>query len=500
MTHGNRSDIRRILRNIGYIFGCGVFRALLTPIFLVIIARRLGAEDFGSYSFAISLASILLVLGDMGLSKLVVRELAPRRHQASRYLGGLLVLRMATGLLGSLMLYIFIHWAGKKGDSSWALLLIGVSLVLSTGLRRLFDAVFQALEEMKYQAMVDMIDVFLTFGLGLAGVCSGWGLHGVALAMFSGSTVASTIDFLVLVRKVGMPHLRWDRKFLSSLVTGALPFAGMGLITFLFGYMDTVILSLFLGDGQAGVFSGAYRVVWGMALIPATVMTAVFPYLSRTREKGDDHGQLIRRVVKYLSVLSLPFCILLLIYSREVMVLLYGAEYSTGAPALAIMAASPVFSFVYIPLADLLNAHYRHRRSLLALGLAALVNVGVCLIMVRIMGTPGAALAALVSEMVLLAAILFFSKKEMNLNVRSLACWRVALSALAVGAILFPLRGLMSLPAGVGLYFLLYFPALRLLRVFDGWDVELFLSILQGAAVRVRWIARLVALGQRSPF
>lgn len=77
MKQGNWSDVKRILRNIGYIFGCGVFRALLTPLFLVIIARRLGAEDFGSYSFAVFLASILLVLGDMGLSKLVVRSWHP---------------------------------------------------------------------------------------------------------------------------------------------------------------------------------------------------------------------------------------------------------------------------------------------------------------------------------------------------------------------------------------------------------------------------------------
>lgn len=497
-NQGHWSDIKRIIRNIGYIFGCGVFRAVLTPVFLVIIARRLGTEDFGSYSFAFSLASILLVLGDMGLSKLVVRELSPRREQASRYLGGLITLRLLTGVVGTLVLYGFIHWAGRRGDTRQALLLIGISLVLSTGFRRLFDAVFQALEEMKYQAYMDMVDIFLTFGLGIFCVHAGWGLHGVALAMFYGSTTASLLDFAVLMKKVGKPRLRLDLGFLKSLVKGALPFAGMGLITFLFGYMDTVIVSLFRGDGQAGIFSGAYRVIWGMALIPTTVMTAVFPYLSRTRGEGEAHGELMGRVVKYLSMLSLPFSTLLLLYSRQVMTLLYGAEYSGGVPALAIMAAAPIFSFAYIPMADLLNAHYRHRRSLAALGAAALVNAFLCLLLVQFMGISGAAVATLAAEAVLLGAILYFSWREMGVHPASLAYWRVAVAALVAGAVILPLRKSLPLPAGISLYFLIYFPVLRLARAFDGWDKELALSVLRGAASRFRWLGRAAALVQRT--
>jgi O-antigen/teichoic acid export membrane protein len=491
-------DIRRILRNIGYIFGGGVFRAVLTPLFLVIIARRLGAEDFGGYSFAFSLASILLVLGDMGLSKLVVRELSPRREEASRYLGGLLLLRLATGAAGILVLYAFIRWAGRRGDVGWALLLIGVSLVLSTGFRRLFDAIFQALEEMKYQACMDMVDVFLTFGLGVYAVRSGWGLQGVALAMFYGSTVASILDFLLLVRKVGRPRLQWELDFMKSLIKGALPFAGMGLITFLFGYMNTVIISLFRGDWQAGLFSGAYRVVWGMALIPATVMTAVFPYLSRTRGEGKAHGVLVGRVVKYLSMLSLPFSLLLLLYSRQVMELLYGAEYSGGVPALAIMAAAPVFSFAYIPLADLLNAHYRHRRSLAALLTAALVNAFLCLVLVQLMGISGAAVATLAAEAVLLAAILYFSWRDMGVHPASLAYWRVGLAALVAGVLLLSIRPFLPMFAGITLYFLFYFPMLRVARAFDGWDRELVLSALRGVTHRARWLGRAAAFIQRS--
>ena len=48
---------------------------------------------------------------------------------------------------------------------------------------------------------------------------------------------------------------------------GALPFGIIGALTFLFGYSNTVLLSIFKGDEQAGLFSSAYRVIWMLAII-----------------------------------------------------------------------------------------------------------------------------------------------------------------------------------------------------------------------------------------
>ena len=87
----------------------GVFRAVLTPLFTVMVARKLGATGFGQYSFALALAYILLIVGEMGLPKVVVRELAAHRDDVGRYIGDLAVFRLLSGLASLGLVLSLIH-------------------------------------------------------------------------------------------------------------------------------------------------------------------------------------------------------------------------------------------------------------------------------------------------------------------------------------------------------------------------------------------------------
>jgi O-antigen/teichoic acid export membrane protein len=449
------------------------------PLFLIIIARKLGTEGFGKFSFAFSLASIFLVLGDMGLTKLVVRELAPRREQASKYMGNLLLLRLATGALGIAAIWVVLVLAGKTGDTGMALFLIGLSLILFTGLRRFFDAIFQAFEEMRYQAYMDLVDIFLTFGVGVAAVYAGLGLHGVALAMVTGACISSGLDFIVLMRKVGRPSFSIDWPFLRKLALGAMPFAVIGLVTFLFGYANTVLVSLLKGDHQAGLFSSAHRIIWGLALIPATTMTAVFPFLSRIRKQPmERHHETIRRVIKYLACISLPFCVLLILYAPRIINLVYGQDYSGAVPALWIMALAPVFSFAYIPLVDLLNAHYRQGLNVRSILLCAALNLAVCMLLTYWLGFVGAAAAVLVAELALFGFTMFFSWRYMGCHPRLFAYWKIPAAAILAGLVLIPLRAYIPLPAGVCVFLTLYLGLLLLIRAFDDADWSMLRTLI----------------------
>jgi len=150
------SDAKRIAKNIALITGGGVFRAVLMPLFTIFIARELGTEGFGAFSFALSLASILVIVGEMGLPKMVVRELANHREDVARYIGDLTVLRLVSGLASMGIVALILVLTPRASDTRIPLFLIGLSLLVFTGLRRFFDAIFQAFEVMKYQALVDM--------------------------------------------------------------------------------------------------------------------------------------------------------------------------------------------------------------------------------------------------------------------------------------------------------------------------------------------------------
>lgn len=474
-------DGKRIARNIVVIMGGGTFRAILMPIFTVLVARRLGAEGFGAYSFALSLAYILLIVGELGLPKLVVRELAANRDEVARYVGDLTVLRLITGIASAGIIYAIIALTSRSSDTRLPLFLIGLSYVVFTGLRRFFDAVFQAFEVMKYQAHSDLVDILLTFGVGSVLLLRGFGLVGIAYALMVGAVISMGVDFIILTRKMGKPVFTLDLAFWKRMVAGALPFGVIGLVTFLFGYTNTVLVSTFKGDYQAGLFSSAYRIIWAMAVVPATCMTAVFPYLSRTGRTSDQRNrEVIRRVVKYLACVSLPFCGMMALFAPQVISAVYGEAYTSARSALWVLAAIPLFSFTYIPLIDLLNAHYKQRISMLAILTCAAVNTFLCLLLAPIMGFMGAAVSTLVSEAAMLGLVLLLAWKHMHVHPRMLGNWKPALAALGAALVCLPLRSALPFYGLAPMYVASYLGALLLLRTFDASDWRIFVSVLPG--------------------
>jgi len=483
---GAMEDARRIAKNIVVIMGGGTFRAVLMPLFTVLVARKLGTEGFGAYSFALSLAYILLIVGEMGLPKLVVRELAADRDQVARFVGDLTVLRLATGVASAGIIYAIIAFTSRSSDTRLPLFLIGLSYVVFTGLRRFFDAVFQAFEVMKYQALSDLVDILLTFGVGSVLLLRGYGLVGISYALMVGAVVSMGVDFMILTRKLAQPVFTLDLAFWKKMVAGAIPFGVIGLVTFVFGYTNTVLVSAFKGDYQAGLFSSAYRIIWAMAVVPATCMTAVFPYLSRMgRESAHRNREVIRRVIKYLACVSLPFCGMLGLFAPQVIRSVYGDSYLSARSALWVLAAIPLFSFTYIPLIDLLNAHYKQRLSVLAILACAGLNVTLCLALAPWLGFMGAAVSTLVSESFMLGLTLFFAWRHMRIHPRLLGNWKPALSAVAASAPCLALRSALPFYWLVSVYVLSYLGVLFALRTFDAEDWRIFRSVLpRRAALR----------------
>jgi O-antigen/teichoic acid export membrane protein len=474
------NDAKRIAKNIALITGGGTFRAVLMPLFTIFIARQLGTEGFGAFSFALALASVLVIVGEMGLPKMVVRELSNHKEDVAKYIGDLSILRLITGLASMGIVYMILVFTSRSSDTRLPLFLIGLSLLVFTGLRRFFDAIFQAFEVMKYQALVDMVDILLTFGVGIALLFNGYGLMGIAFAMMVGATISMAMDFIILTRKLGKPEFSFDLAFWKRMALGALPFGIIGVLTFLFGYSNTVLLSMFKGDYQAGLFSSAYRVIWMLAVIPATCMTAVFPFLARIGKSQDDDRQrsAIRLVVKYLACLSLPFTGLLAIYAPQIISAVYGKSYASASPALWILAAIPLFSFTYIPLIDLMNSQYKQRFSVIAILICAGINTGLCLILAPLLGLVGAAISTLVAEACLFTITLFFSWKHMRIDPRMFNFWKPLAASLVAALAFLPLRHTLPPLQMIVAFFLIYLVVLLALGTFDSEDRQLFRSLL----------------------
>ena len=63
--------------------GVGEVSRFAWALLLILVARRLGGEAFGRISFACSFTSVFVLVADLGLGVLLIREVARTRAQAA---------------------------------------------------------------------------------------------------------------------------------------------------------------------------------------------------------------------------------------------------------------------------------------------------------------------------------------------------------------------------------------------------------------------------------
>jgi O-antigen/teichoic acid export membrane protein len=400
-------------------------------------ARSLGSAAFGDYSFALSTGLMLAQVADFGLQLFVQRELARRisteyrvsstdyQHtqatgvlgtrysvlgtdtEAGRLVGGGLVIKgllsvVAMGMLAGLVALVPV---GNKG----ALLLVGLSMVLATGLDYL-SYCFRAMSMLRYEALGTILARFVNLALGLGLLALGAGIWGLALAGNLAMVVAIGFLYTRLLRYV-RPVWRPDRAYWRR--TLAQPTAiGIGVIFSIISFrVDNLLIPPIAGREALGLYNVAYKLFEPALILPATLLAATFPLIAQAvgnvadavpRERDPLPGLLGRNLLLLFGMGS-AVAVLMWALGGPVLGLLYGAPYAGSAPVLQILAFACVPMYLNYALTHTLIAADRPRLFALFTLAALFANVAANLVLIPALGIRGAALATVCAEVVLLA-------------------------------------------------------------------------------------------------
>ena len=149
-----------ILRNFSLLTTAHIVEKLITFILVIILARYLGTEGYGTYALALSFIGLFGQLFDGGLNCLLMRETARGIVDRQQLLGQVLAGKLIIGvvvLLGAVCLAIVLAY---PEDALYSIIIYGVSmLVLSFA--NTFRAVFIALERAEFEGLLLILNRFL---------------------------------------------------------------------------------------------------------------------------------------------------------------------------------------------------------------------------------------------------------------------------------------------------------------------------------------------------
>lgn len=377
----------------------------------LILARIMGAHDYGVYAFALSVVMFVQIPAQAGAGNLALRYTS---HYLARAEWGRLrgLWRRLNGWVWSysaacgLLVWILFSLGGGTSAYRMAVLvslpliiLLPLTSLLGAGLRALHHSIEGQLTEFAIRPVVLLFLAAgaLWLGSGSLSPTSMLLCHGAAAAL---AVLMGWIWFKRLRPRETFKHavefeqVAWLRALLPLTFTGGL--------TLLSSQTDVLMLGWLAKPEDVGVYRVA---VQGASLVSFT-LTAVnivlAPQIARLHALGE-HAALqavVTRSARLVLAGALPVAMVFWVGGGWLLKWLFGAEYAPAYLPLAILCLGQIVNAATGSVGYILNMTGHERDTLVGVGLAASFGIVLDLVLIPRQGSLGAACASALAMMV----------------------------------------------------------------------------------------------------
>jgi O-antigen/teichoic acid export membrane protein len=269
---------------------------------------------------------------------------------------------------------------------------------------------------------------------------------------------------------------QWNMQIIKPFLKIALPFAITAIFVKMYTYTDRFMLLKIAGQGAVGWYVTAHKLTYALEFIPSAFSASIFPAMSAFYISSKEKlSKTFETAMKYLMILAIPISVGAIILADTLILKVYGHAYETSIIPLRILIAGLLVVFCNFPVGALLNACNKQVVNTVNMGITVAVNIvlNVYFIVMKGYSFKGAAVAALVSGILLFILGLRWVGKIAPYNKRSLLMVfiKTALASAIMGAALLYLKNSVQVFALMLLGVVLYIIALFLVKGFTKQDV-----------------------------
>lgn len=410
---------QRVSKNALALFLAQVWAKLLSLALVALVARYESTASLGQYVLVLTVLGFAGAMSDLGLTVFLTRGVAQSGDggRQREMLGTVLPLKLGLSGVGAAILVtgaaVVPLPAATKGLLPLAALLLLPDAALGT-----MRAFVNGCQRMEISSAIDMGVRLLAVAASFPALMAGYGVSGVLVSTIGASLAGVTLYGLVLWRWKTLPFWRWSVADWRACLAESYPFALTSLAATLYARVDLVLLGLWQGEIAAGLYGAAYRLWETIGLLPASLLDALFPELSRLASSQEGRSRLcslFRVASRWMFIGGLLLAVAGALAAGALISLVYGkaSEYAPAVLPFRLLVSAIPALFLYLLSGHTLYALGRQRQVTAAMLAVGLVNVGLNLFAIPRWGFVGAAAVALGSEWLLAGSLYLLARRAL---------------------------------------------------------------------------------------
>lgn len=399
------------LYNLSYQLLVIILPIITTPY----ISRTLKAEAIGAYSFSYSVTTYFSLFGILGLNmygQLKISKCRDNQTRISENFFGIFIAKCITSIV-SILVYLFVLLFSGKYQS---LFIVLITLLVSN----IFDIswLFQGVEQFKTIVLRNYIIKFFSVLLIFILVKSEKDIILYAFIMQASTLLGNLSLWLSLknyVKRVKFADIKVLLHIKNSLVY-FLPAIASSIYT----SMDKIMLGTMIGsDFENGIYDQAHKIEQTVVTILSSLNMVLLPRMSYlfSLDKQSEYKKYLRNSLEIVGLLAMPMVAGLFSIANTFVPIFLGNEFISCVILLRIFSFLVLFSGVNTMIGNqCLVAQGKQNKYNIGVVVGAIINVTLNIVLIPLLKSSGAAIASVLSEIVILGIFLFYSRSYIKLN------------------------------------------------------------------------------------
>ncbi|ADL57665.1 oligosaccharide flippase family protein [Methanothermobacter marburgensis] len=475
-----------IIGNLLFRVGGYIYRVLMT--------RLLGPEGYGLLGLTLPFQGIFQILAAGGLPPAIAKYVAQHRalkedEMARQVVITALKVMIFLGLTFSLVMFFTAPWLANqffhKPAAQYPLQAVALITPFSV-IVGAFRGAFQGIYRMEYVVVTRAVEQVFMITLAVVFVMAGFYAAGAVMGTamgFLASAISAILIFKRLMNSYFPPAppekrltIREELGLVKVLLSFSIPVIITALSEMAIYDISVFVIGVFMATTSVGYYTAADPIARLPLVVSLSVATAVLPAASEAFALKDRRllETYIVQSYRVVTLLVLPMCVGIAVFSEPLLELLFGSNFIFGAGALSILVVGMSFYTLFMISSSIAQGIGYPRLPMYVLVAGTVINLALNVALVPLIGIEGGALATTIAAFIIMIIILWKTSEITGVKPPGLSLLRIGFSSGVMGVFMLLLpQTIMGLLLAIILSPLVYGASLLLIGGVEKRDVRL---------------------------
>ncbi|WP_369920499.1 flippase [Marinomonas polaris] len=363
------------------------------------VARYLGPEQFGLFSYAQSFTFLFAAIATLGLDGIVIRELIKDASRFNVLMGTAFFLKLIGAALLFPILFFAINFTNNDSFTNWLIFIIASSTIFQSF--NVIDFYCQSKVLSKYVAWTNSISLLISSVMKITLILNDAPLVFFAYVVLFDAIVVSLGLIYFYTKKMHLDFSCWRFNFSMAreLLMDSWPLILSSIVVSIYMKIDQIMIKEMMNPEAVGQYAAAVRLSEVWYFIPVTIVGSVFPAIINAKKVSIElYCFRIKKLYTSMIWMAISIALPMTFLSKYIVLLLYGNDYQLAGDVLMIHIWTGIFVFLGVAFSQYLISENLAMKSFYRTATGATVNIFLNFLLIPYYGIVGAAMATLVGQ------------------------------------------------------------------------------------------------------